>query len=145
MPNSYYGYTFESEDIDKYLFKLILVFITNIIEIKKFEQSKIVIEEYRTTASQDTCPTFFYIIENQKLGLNGYVGREKNGNVVYLIMDHNRFRYAEQEGFELTREEVINTFGVFRKLKTITDFIKFMGGETDYEFKGGYILKKDFG
>lgn len=144
MPkNSYYGYTFESEQIDNYIFRLILVFLTNLIEIKKFKKTDIFIEEYRVTATQDSFPSFFYAIENKKLGLSGYLGREKNGVVTYLIMDHARFKYVEMEGFDYTREDTINKFGVFRKLKTVTDFIKFMGGEPDYKFDGGYILGEE--
>jgi len=144
MANSYYGYVFESEHIDSYLFKVMMLFLTNLIELKKIEKELLIVEEYRIMASPESFPTFFYVIENKKLGLSGYMGREKDGKVTYLIMDHSRFSYAEKEGFDFTREQVINELGVFRKLATITDFIKFMGGEKSYEFKGGYILGKDF-
>ena len=80
---------------------------------------------------------YFYVIENQELGLMGFVGRgAKNKNkICYAIKDRGRVKWAIEEGFDPT-DEILNKIGVFAKCKGMNDFILFMAGKTGYEFSG---------
>lgn len=80
---------------------------------------------------------YFYVIENQELGLMGFVGRgskDKN-KICFTIKDKSRVKWAANEGFELT-DELLNKIGIFAKCKAMNDFILFMAGKTGYEFTG---------
>lgn len=139
-----------SYTVDPYLAKLIILIYTAIsygdsAKKKKIETyPNIILEETR----YDT--TFLYHFENKRLGLSGYIGRDKNTQLIhYVIQDKARFKWAIDEGFVTPnkhglldvkdREFVYNQIGVFRACKNVNDFILFMSGKKGFEFKGEYI------
>lgn len=121
---------FASETVDPELFKVITVLSAVLSEVKKL--TRLSVEEMRVDK------TFLYLFENEKNGLSGYVGREKKaGRITYLIMDKNRITWGEREGF--SREECFDKVGVLREAVDITDFAKFISGESEYRLKSNYI------
>lgn len=142
-----------SYTIDPYLAKLIILIYTAVTygdtaKKKKMETvTNVLLEETR----YDT--TFLYHFENVKLGLSGYIGRDKNTQLIhYVIQDKSRFKWAIDEGFVIPndlgvldvkdKEFVYNEIGVFRACKNVNDFILFMSGKKGFEFKGDYITTK---
>jgi hypothetical protein len=130
----------ESRELDKHLANTVMVVYISLVDIENVSIEKLKIEETRYT------DTFLYFFENGEKGLTGYIGRGKNGEINYLIMDHSRFRWAKEEGFITDvkdlkdRELVFTKIGVFRELQSLMDFIKFLAGKPEYNFKGDYIL-----
>lgn len=134
-----------SFQVDPYLAKLVtLIYFAATKGFTKQPNNKITLEEAR----YDT--TFLYYFENKKLGLSGYVGRDKKSQMItYMIVDNSRFKWAILEGFVVPNEEgildvkdrefVYNNIGVFRAAKTINDFIDFLSGKPDFQMKGEYI------
>lgn len=130
---------------DPYLARVIAVAYIALTHKTKGMNQKIQLEENRYNT------TFVYYFENKRLGLFGYVGRDKKTNsLTYVVMDSSRFKWAILEGFVIpnqdgvldvkAREYVFNKIGVFRSVKTINDFVAFMSGTKGYKFKGDYFL-----
>jgi hypothetical protein len=130
----------ESRELDKYLANTIMVVYISLVDIEGVPIDKLKIEETKHSN------TFLYFFENRAKGLTGYIGRAKTGEVNYLIMDYSRFKWAKAEGFIndannlQDRELVFAKIGVFRELQSLMDFIKFLAGKPQYNFKGDYIL-----
>jgi len=130
----------ESRELDKHLANTVMVAYISLVDIESVPIDKLKIEETRYNN------TFLYFFENRKKGLTGYIGRGTDGALNYLIMDYSRFKWAKAEGFITDannlqdRELVFAKIGVFRELQGVMDFIKFLAGKPEYNFKGDYIL-----
>jgi hypothetical protein len=80
--------------------------------------------------------SFFYCIENQKLNLRGYIGRNfKDNKIGYLVVDFSRIEWMKKEGFDLTIE-IKNNIGYLLKLPTMNDFILYMAGRIGWDHNG---------
>ena len=136
---SHFGYSFNSEEIDPYLYGLVIIILSSLIQDAKISKKHIKVEEYRISE------TFLYYISVK--GLVAYVGRDKETNkIIYLFADHARIKWAMEEGFFdnplFTRESVFEKIGVMRKLPNINEFVKFLAGKP-FEGVGPYIKTID--
>jgi hypothetical protein len=79
--------------------------------------------------------TFLYLIENKKLGLRGYIGRDiSKKQVKFLVVDCARIRWALSEGFDVANEDILSSVGIMMNLPTMNDFILFMAGRPGWDF-----------
>lgn len=127
--------TFSSKNIDNQLYHIVGAIEVYLVEMERL--INIDIEESRHKN------TFVYYFENNDLGLSGYIGRDKKTHqVIYVVKDHARFKWARLEGF-LDKDEdsdiVYERIGVFRKVRSINDFIAFIAGKKTYRFSGTYL------
>jgi hypothetical protein len=80
--------------------------------------------------------TFLYLIENKKLGLRGYVGRDiEKRQIKFLAIDKGRERWMVREGFDPGDPDVAGKIGIMMVLPTMNDFILFLAGRAGWEYK----------
>lgn len=126
---------------DPFLAKVISITYISLIDLKKIKYKYLTIEENRYNS------TFLYYIENKKLHLSGWIGRDKNTHSVrFLAVDQKRFHWAELEGFikdkndPVERQFVFEKIGALRDLNGLNSFINYIAGDNNYLFEGDYIL-----
>jgi len=133
---------FESKDGDIYLFNIIRVLYSSLLLEGSFS-----IKSYNIIENK-VDDTFFYSIKNISNGLAGHIGRkESTREIIYLILDQSRLKWAEMEGFNSIYgygdDFAFESIGVFRPVININDFVRFISGQKEYQFKGGYITGKE--
>ena len=124
---------------DPYLFKVLILFYHSLVELKGVNISDLEVQECETHAG------FYYKFTNSELNLDGYIGRNMTTReVVYLIVDKSRVKWAEDEGFiehGWDLKQVWEKIGVMRQARTMNDLVKFVMGAKGFELKGNYITE----
>lgn len=122
---SHFGFKFNSEINDPYLYGMAVIVLTALIKDKKISEKNIQLDEYKMEN------TYLYYFSINKL--TAYMGRDKtNSRIYYLLIDNSRFKWAEAEGFyddpTFGREQVFEKIGAMRRLADINDFVNFLSG-----------------
>lgn len=130
---------FQSKIVDKSLYFVIAAVEISLLEVFQIPHGKLTIEEARYDK------TFVYYFENNNNGLSGYIGRDKNDNnkILYVIKDNARLKWAKMEGFldyDQSQLFVYEQIGIFRRAKSINDFMIFLSGKPEYELIGKYLV-----
>ena len=130
----------EASNVDPFLAKIIIVSYISLVDLKKLSYKKLNIEENRFNN------VFLYCFENKEKGIVGYVGRNKDTDLIkFLAVDQSRFKWAKSEGFFegedkiSSRSRVFTEIGVLIELEGLNSFINFIAGDRDYKFVGEYI------
>jgi hypothetical protein len=130
---SNFGLKLKSEKGDPFLFKIIRAIQEGLIKEKLIAPRFVGIEEIQVKGS------FFYILDNKRDNLRGFIGRDKDTGVVqYLIKDKSRIKWARLEGFcdnlkeEQIEEFVYTNIGIVVSVDGISSFINFLGKKGNF-------------
>ena len=140
-----YQTVFVSQLSDPQLYRRIRLVQHALVEIKKFSPKEVEITEVgvggnNESDNSDNTPTnYYYVINNLRLNLTGYLGYSKHdGEINYLVVNNGRLHWGELEGVSLL--SMYNSIGVITGVNSLDELIIFLSGECDYQLTNNYII-----